>query len=58
MPQRDGYWCKKIRGVLHYFCPRWKPRDAGELSALAWNDDKTACDPVRFGPSFRVQAGR
>ncbi len=26
-PHRAGYWCKKIRGTLHYFGPRWNPID-------------------------------
>src|SRR5215470_3946022 len=32
-----GYWCKRIRGVLHYFGPRWAPGD--QAAALAAADD-------------------
>jgi integrase len=34
-PHRAGYWCKKIRGTLHYFGPRFKPGDAAAASAAA-----------------------
>src|SRR5262245_22645122 len=30
-----GYWCKKIRGVLHYFGPRFKPGDPDAARAAA-----------------------
>src|SRR5207245_7297063 len=30
-----GYWCKKIRGRLHYFGPRWKPGDPAGAAAAA-----------------------
>src|SRR5262245_43092057 len=39
-PHRAGYWCKKIRGVLYYFGPRWKPGDAA--AALAAADEALA----------------
>jgi integrase len=32
-PHPSGYWCKKIRGTLHYFGPRW--RDAAGAAAAA-----------------------
>src|SRR5262245_34095502 len=34
-PHPVGYWCKKIRGVLHYFGPRFKPGDAAAALAAA-----------------------
>ena len=30
-----GYWCKKIRGRLHYFGPRFKPGDSAGATAAA-----------------------
>src|SRR5436189_108020 len=30
-----GYWCKKIRGKLHYFGPRFDPKDAAAATAAA-----------------------
>jgi integrase len=35
-PHPAGYWCKRIRGVLHYFGPRWAPGD--QAAALAASD--------------------
>jgi integrase len=32
-PHPSGYWCKKIRGTLHYFGPRW--HDAAGAAAAA-----------------------
>lgn len=34
-PHPAGYWCKKIRGTLHYFGPRFKPGDAAAALAVA-----------------------
>src|SRR5262245_60427947 len=34
-PHPAGYWCKRIRGTLHYFGPRWKPGDAAAALAAA-----------------------
>ncbi len=34
-PHRAGYWCKKIRGVIHYFGPRWRPGDQAAATAAA-----------------------
>jgi hypothetical protein len=28
-----GYWCKKIRGKLHYFGPRFDPADAASVAS-------------------------
>jgi hypothetical protein len=28
-----GYWCNKIRGKLHYFGPRFDPRDPAAAAA-------------------------
>jgi hypothetical protein len=30
-----GYWCKKIRGKLHYFGPRFDPADPAAAAAAA-----------------------
>jgi integrase len=30
-----GYWCKKIRGKVHYFGPRFKPDDLAAAAAAA-----------------------
>src|SRR5262249_5076399 len=30
-----GYWCKKIRGKVHYFGPRFKPDDPAAAAAAA-----------------------
>jgi hypothetical protein len=30
-----GYWCKKIRGKLHYFGPRFDPKDADTAAGAA-----------------------
>src|SRR5262249_40596993 len=30
-----GYWCKKIRGKLHYFGPRFAPADQAAAAAAA-----------------------
>src|SRR3984957_12327177 len=34
-PHPAGYWCKRIRGTLHYFGPRWKPSDPASAAAAA-----------------------
>ncbi len=34
-PHRAGYWCKKIRGKVHYFGPRFKPDDPAAATAAA-----------------------
>jgi integrase len=34
-PHPSGYWCKKIRGQLHYFGARWKSGDAASALAAA-----------------------
>src|SRR5262249_53119795 len=45
---RAGYWCKKIRGTIHYFGPRFKPGDQASATAAAdaalteYNEQKEA----------------
>ena len=34
-PHPADYWCKRIRGTLHYFGPRWKPSDPAAAAAAA-----------------------
>jgi integrase len=34
-PHPAGYWCKRIRGQLHYFGPRFNPADPQNVAAAA-----------------------
>src|SRR5438477_682806 len=34
-PHRAGYWCKRIRGKLHYFGPRYDATDPASATAAA-----------------------
>src|SRR5262249_55495251 len=34
-PHPAGYWCKKIRGKIHYFGPRFDPADPTSVAAAA-----------------------
>lgn len=34
-PHPAGYWCKKIKGTLYYFGPRYNPRDPASALAVA-----------------------
>jgi integrase len=38
-PHPAGYWCKKIRGTLHYFGPRWHDAESAAKAADAALDE-------------------
>src|SRR6266404_7154191 len=59
-PHPAGYWCKRIRGVLHYFGPHWQPGDgeAAPAAATAALDEYLAKkDALHAGKKPRPEAG-
>src|SRR5258707_1116248 len=51
-PHPAGYWCKKIRGELHYFGPSWKPGDgvaAATAADAALNEYNAQKDALHAG---------
>jgi integrase len=51
-PHPAGYWCKKIRGKIHYFGPRWTPGDqaaAFAAAAAALDDYNRQADALHAG---------
>jgi integrase len=49
-PHPSGYWCKKIRGRVHYFGPRWHDAAGGAAAAdAALNEYEEKKDALHAG---------
>ncbi len=58
-PHPAGYWCKRIRGTLHYFGPHWTTKDhAGAAAAdAALEDYEKQKDALHAGRKPKEETG-
>src|SRR5262245_21096437 len=57
-PHRAGYWCKRIRGKLYYFGPRFCPTDPAAATAAAdaaLENYNRQADALHLGPKPRPE---